>query len=288
MKLLSSLFFPIKKTPSRLSRLPSLFHFQHFLVWYRQGTFKNGRRAGLGTGTLRGGGSSENWRAWSKQRSHLAFVWTKRRYISKRYLEKMWTDLQNEQTLLQKWYQNMPKHVWMSNMSWNENYSKKMKVLQKNTKETLLKKPATAGSLLSQSYPAAHWVFEGACQIAKWKNNEKTPENTSPFEKGTECIQDPKFNGQNKTITKKKLSKHPNRNLSHPWIIRSVGKPRPPCLWGPGVSPSARAAWSSSVASTFHFVPPKLPLHSFILHIPSPVFLGYSAMCKMCRCVYSA
>ena len=162
-------------------------------------------------------------------------------------------------------------------MSWNENYSKKMKVLQKNTKETLLKKPATAGSLLSQSYPAAHWVFEGACQIAKWENNEKTPENTSPFEKGTECIQDPKFN---ETKTVKTSKPKPFSPLDHP-----IGKPRCPMpVRSRGFSLSKSRLVQLGGLNFSCRVPPKLPLHSFILHIPSlPGFFGLQ-----CNVQYSA
>ena len=159
----------------------------------------------------------------------------------------------------------------MSNMSRTKT-TKKWKFFNKNERNAS-KKPATSRSLLSQSYPAAHRVFEGACQIAKWQNKQKpswkTGQNISRIQ-----FQWTERNNPKKTVQTSKPE--PFSSLDHPICWNHVPHEH---LWGPGASPSATAVWSSSVASTFHVpsrflhVPPKRTLHSFIfLHVPS--FLG--------------
>lgn len=181
----------------------------------------------------------------------------------------------------------------MSNTSRTKTTRRKWKFFKKHERNAS-KKRATAGSLLSQSYPAAHGVFEGACQIAKWQNNGKIRENRSPLEKRDRIYPRSNFNGRNKTI-QNKLSQHPNRNISHPWIIRSVGNhvPHDTCEvpgFLPQQEPFGPARWpqlSMFVRVSFMFLRNvrSIPSYSNIFNIFLPSSVFWVLQCKMWKCV---
>lgn len=179
-------FVWIKKTPSRL---PSLFHLPHFLVWYRQGTFKNGRRAGLGTGTLRGGGSSENWRAWSKQRIHL--MNKKERYFEEIFGKNMDRSL--------KWTNSFAKiHDIKTCLNMSRCQTRhERKLLEengsssKNTKETLLKNVPLQWAFSRSLTQRRTGFSKGPAKLQNGKTMGKYEKTEALLKNGTEYIQDP-------------------------------------------------------------------------------------------------
>ena len=164
----------------------------------------------------------------------------------------------------------------------------------KNTKETLLK-TVPLQQAFSRSLTQRRTGFsKGPAKLQNGKTMGKYEKTETLLKNGTEYIQDP-ISMDGTKQSKKKLSQHPNRNISHPWIIRSVGNhvPHDTCEvpgFLPQQEPFGPARWpqlSMFVHVSFMFLRNvrSIPSYSNIFNIFLPSSVFWVLQCKMWKCV---